>query len=69
MKPRVLLIESDTKLAILTQDYLQKNNMSVMIEVDGKNAVERIINEQADCVLLDVMLPNKDDIIHKSETL
>lgn len=60
MKPKILLIEDDIELAALTQDYLQKNNMSVVIESDGKNAVERILNEQADCVLLDIMLPNKD---------
>ena len=60
MKPKILLIEDDIELATLTQDYLQKNNMSVVIESDGKNAVERILNEQADCVLLDIMLPNKD---------
>jgi len=31
-----------------------------MIEADGKDAVERIISEQADCVLLDIMLPHKN---------
>jgi DNA-binding response OmpR family regulator len=60
MKPKILLIEDDTELATLTQDYLQKNDMTVVIEADGQYAVERIINEQADCVLLDIMLPNKD---------
>ena len=60
MKPKILLVEDDTELATLTQDYLQKNDMTVLIEADGKDAVERIITEQADCVLLDIMLPNKD---------
>ena len=57
---KILLIEDDPELALLTQDYLQKNNFTVVIESDGANAVERICNEQADCVLLDIMLPNKD---------
>lgn len=60
MKPKILLIEDDTELATLTQDYLQKNDMTVVIEADGKDAVERILAEQADCVLLDIMLPHKD---------
>lgn len=60
MNHKILLIEDDTELATLTQGYLQKNNMEVLIEPDGKYAVERIIKEQADCVLLDIMLPNKD---------
>lgn len=57
---KILLIEDDHELASLTQDYLQKNDFSVSIEFDGANAVERILNEQPDCVLLDIMLPNKD---------
>ena len=59
-KKKILLIEDDKELASLTQDYLQKQGLSVVIEYDGKDAVERIISEQADCVLLDIMLPNKD---------
>ncbi len=39
---------------------MQQNDFTVVIEADGANAVERICNEQADCVLLDIMLPNKD---------
>lgn len=60
MTHKILLIEDDIELATLTQDYLQKNDMTVVIESDGKDAVERIMSEQADCVLLDIMLPNKD---------
>lgn len=56
----ILLIEDDLELASLTKDYLQINNFIVLIESDGENAVERIIREQPDCVLLDIMLPNKD---------
>lgn len=56
----ILLIEDDHELASLTQDYLQKNNLLVKIESDGGNAVRRIIDEQPDCVLLDIMLPNTD---------
>ncbi len=56
----ILLIEDDKELASLTYDYLKKQGMSVFIESDGNNAVERILNSQVDCVLLDIMLPNKD---------
>jgi len=59
-KQTILLIEDDPELASLTQDYLQIKNFTVLIESDGENAVERIIKEQPDCVLLDIMLPNKD---------
>jgi len=57
---RILLIEDDSELATLTSDYLTKHGFKVTLETDGGKAVERIIAEQADCVLLDIMLPNKD---------
>ncbi len=57
---KILLIEDDSELASLTKDYLEKQGFEVAIEADGKHAVKRIINEQPDCVLLDIMLPNKD---------
>lgn len=59
-KKQILLIEDDRELAKLTSDYLNKHGFMVSIEMDGAKAVERIITEQADCVLLDIMLPNKD---------
>lgn len=59
-KPIILLIEDDLELASLTKDYLQLHDLTVFIESDGANAVEQIIKIQPDCVLLDIMLPNKD---------
>lgn len=53
-------MEDDLELASLTQDYLQKQGFTVIVENDGQYAVDRIINQQPDCVLLDIMLPNKD---------
>ena len=58
--PTILLIEDDLELATLTQDYLEKNGMSISHEADGEYAVERTLKEQPDCLLLDIMLPNKD---------
>ena len=60
IKQKILLIEDDLELASLTKDYLQQQGLTVVVESDGANAVERIIQEQPDCVLLDIMLPNKD---------
>ena len=57
---KILLIEDDLELASLTQDYLQKQGFKVVIQTNGKDAVEKIVSEQPDCVLLDIMLPNKD---------
>lgn len=60
--PRVLIVEDDERLATLTQDYLRKNGLEVAIETDGNRAIRRIITEQPDMVVLDVMLPSSDGL-------
>lgn len=57
---RLLLVEDDPKLAALVQEYLQKNGLRVDIETRGDRAAERILREQPDLVLLDIMLPGAD---------
>ncbi|MGY0217338.1 winged helix-turn-helix domain-containing protein [Endozoicomonadaceae bacterium StTr2] len=59
---RILIIEDDERLANLTREYLENNGMSVAVEGDGGKAVERILNEQPDLVVLDLMLPNEDGV-------
>lgn len=60
--PRVLIVEDDERLAMLTQDYLRRNGLDVAIETDGTRAISRIISEQPDLVVLDVMLPGSDGL-------
>ncbi len=60
--PRILIVEDDERLATLTQDYLRRNGLDVAIETDGTRAIRRIIGEQPDLVLLDVMLPGSDGL-------
>ncbi len=60
--PRVLIVEDDERLAMLTLDYLRKNGLEVAIETDGTRAIRRIISEQPDLVVLDVMLPGSDGL-------
>ena len=53
-----MIVEDDERLAMLTQDYLVKNGLEVAIEGHGNRAIRRIVNEQPDMVVLDVMLPS-----------
>lgn len=56
----LFLVEDDIELASLTQAYLEKEGFTIIVALDGEFAVEQIIEAQPDCVLLDIMLPNKD---------
>ena len=60
MNTRILLVEDDERLAELTAEYLTKNDLQVSIEPRGDTAEGRILAEQPDLVILDVMLPGKD---------
>ncbi|WFF38965.1 winged helix-turn-helix domain-containing protein [Moraxella nasibovis] len=60
--PKILIVEDDERLAVLTQDYLRRNGLDVAIEMDGTRAIRRIISEQPDLVVLDVMLPGSDGL-------
>lgn len=60
--PRVLIVEDDERLASLTQEYLIRNGLEVGVEADGNRAIRRIIEEQPDMVVLDLMLPGADGL-------
>ena len=60
MKTRILVVEDDERLAALTAEYLTKNSYDVKIEGDGIVAERRILAENPDLVILDLMLPGKD---------
>ncbi|WP_043309343.1 winged helix-turn-helix domain-containing protein [Pseudomonas sp. ML96] len=59
---QILIVEDDQRLAELTQEYLQSNGLQVSIESDGARAAARILQEQPDLVVLDLMLPGEDGL-------
>nr|WP_319528696.1 response regulator transcription factor [Pseudomonas laurentiana] len=61
-RSQVLIVEDDQRLADLTGEYLQANGFDVAVEGDGAKAAQRIIDEQPDLVILDLMLPGEDGL-------
>jgi two-component system response regulator RstA len=59
---QVLIVEDDQRLAELTRDYLESHGLRVGLEGDGAKASARIIDEQPDLVILDLMLPGEDGL-------
>nr|WP_232916662.1 response regulator transcription factor [Pseudomonas corrugata] len=57
-----MIVEDDQRLAELTREYLESNGLHVAIEGNGAVAAQRIIDEQPDLVILDLMLPGEDGL-------
>lgn len=62
MAGRVLVVEDELKLATLQRDYLQQAGYTVEIQHDGRRAVDWILRERPDIVVLDLMLPGEDGL-------
>jgi two-component system OmpR family response regulator/two-component system response regulator RstA len=57
---RLLLVEDDAPLASMVADFLAPHGFDVSIEGRGDTAVDRIIEENPEAVILDVNLPGLD---------
>lgn len=62
MSIRILLVEDDLELAVLTAEYLTEFGFQVTHEQDGARAIARMEQLDPDLLILDLMLPNKSGI-------
>jgi two-component system response regulator ArlR len=60
--PKILIVEDEQKIARFVQMELEHEGFSTEIEGNGRIALDRIIQEDFDLVLLDLMLPEMDGI-------
>lgn len=58
----VTIVEDEPGIATLVADYLQRDNINSCILESGENAVEKILGDLPDLVILDIMLPGKDGL-------
>jgi DNA-binding response OmpR family regulator len=58
----ILLVEDDIRLSELIKDYLKQYGFTVLTETRGDTGMLRIIRENPDLVILDLMLPGKDGL-------
>ncbi|MFD0751136.1 response regulator transcription factor [Mucilaginibacter calamicampi] len=58
---KILLVEDDPNLGLLTQDYLQlKGKFDVVLCADGEEGLRAFTKQSFDLLILDVMMPKKD---------
>ncbi len=58
--PRLLLVEDEASLALTLGDRLRAEGYLVEVRDDGESALEHLIGQPVDLVVLDVMLPGMD---------
>lgn len=74
MKQHVLLIEDNTEIRENTADILELANYTVTTAANGKEGVEKALENKPDIIICDVMMPVLDGygvlhLIHKNEQL
>ena len=57
---KILIIEDDKGISELERDYLEIEGFEVEIATDGATGVEKAIQNDYSCIILDIMLPKKD---------
>jgi DNA-binding response OmpR family regulator len=59
MSLKILVADDEPNIVISLEYLLKREGYTVVIARDGQEAVDAIIREQPDLVLLDVMMPKK----------
>ena len=57
---RIFIVEDEWKIARFLQMELEHEGYQTLIEQEGRTALDRIVQEQTDLILLDLMLPGMD---------
>ena len=57
---RILIIEDEEAIADLEKDYLELSGFEVEVENDGTSGLLKILKEDFDLLILDLMLPGTD---------
>jgi len=58
----ILLVEDDVRLAQLICEYMEKHGFQIETESHGGRSVQRILSQNPDLVILDLMLPGIDGL-------
>jgi len=59
-KKRILVVDDEPDFAAIVQKNLEKEGFSVEVAYDGVEGLEKIKANPPDCIVLDVMMPEKD---------
>jgi len=60
---KILLVEDDKFLRTVLERKLMNEGFEVVLAVDGDEALEKIITDKPDIILLDIILPKKNGFL------
>ncbi|MBP7928254.1 response regulator [Patescibacteria group bacterium] len=61
-KKVILLVEDERDLVELYSELLKDSDYNVEVAYDGSTALQKVLSESWDLLLLDIMLPEKDGL-------
>lgn len=59
-KKRILVVDDEPDFASIVQKNLEKEGFAVEVAYDGVEGLEKVKANPPDCIVLDVMMPEKD---------
>ncbi|CAM5179770.1 Two-component system response regulator ArlR OS=Ureibacillus acetophenoni OX=614649 GN=SAMN05877842_103205 PE=4 SV=1 [Ureibacillus acetophenoni] len=62
MTKRILIVEDEKTISRFIELELRHEQFDVALAFDGREGLNKAINESFDCILLDVMLPKLNGI-------
>ncbi|MDK2933928.1 MAG: hypothetical protein PWP27_1738 [Clostridiales bacterium] len=57
---KILIIEDEVSIADLERNYLEVSGFQVVVENTGFTGMARVMKEDFDLIILDLMLPGED---------
>lgn len=59
---KIMIVDDDKGSVKLTESLLQKAGYQTCVAVDGQRAMDLIVQEQPDLILMDIMMPEMDGV-------
>lgn len=64
---KILLVEDDKFLRTVLEKKLRNSGFEVVSAIDGEEALQKIVSEKPDIILLDIILPKKSGFVFLEE--
>lgn len=59
---KLLVVDDEDRIRRLLNMYLSREGFEIEEAIDGAEAIEKALTNHYDCILLDLMMPEKDGL-------